>query len=551
MSNIFTCIISLQITEQEGSGPIMKKYTHHVFISYSSKDSYIARDLADRIEQKGVRCWYAERDIPDGTVWATEIDEAIHCADIFIVIVSRNSAASKQVPKEIGLAIESCRVVMPLRIDHVQLEGAFRYYLSDCQWTDITPDQDDKLNEVADTVFRISSRTDIGNHRPSSLPRSAAADSGRKINRAVIAVLCLAIASAMLLILSALFVSRRSDNSIADNTTEKIVSTEENISPEENAAPAEDIPPEENDAPAEDISPETESEPVPLPSQTTDTDTLFFRVQDAYTAMLDTGKTEIHMSDYLSEYKDADIDSDGTSDDIMLVADPETYSGDIVINFSSSPSLRFTGDPERGLGRAGFVCPAQVLWADIDKDGVNEILIKQSTSSTAGIVTYGYLYKLTDSGWEMTDDPYNDLSDVIDIQISADGIFSLHNAGRKNGSDQYWDYMGTRCILNGLSLHEDERSKNLARECWPYEYWTMDTSNYSAYDFTVTDEAISQLKESLNLGSDYIYVTVGNVFYYERRNIYLKEVTFRNSDGSYEDGCFVDKYNNIIDISEY
>ena len=128
----------------------MKKWD--VFISYSTIDHDAAFGLLAVLEEHGLNCWIAPRNIPQGAVWADEIDRAIQSARVFVVIVSKNSVSSKQVPKEVALAVSACESIFPLRIDDIGLEGSFRYYLSDYQFTDATDEQKKKFTELAEVI---------------------------------------------------------------------------------------------------------------------------------------------------------------------------------------------------------------------------------------------------------------------------------------------------------------------------------------------------------------------------------------------------------------
>lgn len=130
----------------------MSEKTIDVFISYSSKDQKIADELVKAIEKRGPKCWIASRDIPQGCLWADEIDMAISKAKVFLVVVGENSISSTQVPKEIGLAISSCEYIIPYRIDKSELKGAFRYYLSDCQWVDGFGQKSNDVNTLAESI---------------------------------------------------------------------------------------------------------------------------------------------------------------------------------------------------------------------------------------------------------------------------------------------------------------------------------------------------------------------------------------------------------------
>ena len=50
---------------------------HDVFISYSSKDKAIADAICATMEQAGVRCWIAPRDILPGMNWGASIVQAL------------------------------------------------------------------------------------------------------------------------------------------------------------------------------------------------------------------------------------------------------------------------------------------------------------------------------------------------------------------------------------------------------------------------------------------------------------------------------------------
>ena len=108
-----------------------------VFISHSTKDANIANYIVNSLEQRGLKCWIAPRDIPAGADWATAITSGLSSSKSVIIIYSANSAASTQVPKEITIAQNKGLNIIPYRIDNTPLTGAYEYHLSMSQW--ITP----------------------------------------------------------------------------------------------------------------------------------------------------------------------------------------------------------------------------------------------------------------------------------------------------------------------------------------------------------------------------------------------------------------------------
>lgn len=67
---------------------------HDVFISYSTKDKVIADAICANLENRGIRCWIAPRDILPGKKWGGSIIEAIERSKILVLVLSSNSNKS-------------------------------------------------------------------------------------------------------------------------------------------------------------------------------------------------------------------------------------------------------------------------------------------------------------------------------------------------------------------------------------------------------------------------------------------------------------------------
>ncbi len=186
----------------------MSEKLYDVFISYSTIDSERAFQLLEVLEQNGLNCWIAPRNIPDGTDWAAEIDRAIEHSRVFVVIVSANSQGSKQVPKEIGLAIPACEAIFPFRIDNVELKGGFRYYLSGYQFINAVDQTQVKMQELADAICAALKREkDLPGHRKPAAPQEtktapAPGPGGKKKRLIPILLVLLVLAAALILILT-------------------------------------------------------------------------------------------------------------------------------------------------------------------------------------------------------------------------------------------------------------------------------------------------------------------------------------------------------------
>ena len=92
---------------------------HDVFISYSQSDKAAADAVCHRIEDAGIRCWIAPRDIGYGLGWDEAITQAIGETKLAVVIFSQVSTASPQVMNEVAATLEAEATLIPFRIDGV------------------------------------------------------------------------------------------------------------------------------------------------------------------------------------------------------------------------------------------------------------------------------------------------------------------------------------------------------------------------------------------------------------------------------------------------
>ena len=182
-----------------------------VFISYSSKDKQVADTLCAQIEQQGYSCWIAPRDIIPGEDWARSINTAITAAKVFIVIYSRNSCESSQVPKEIGIAGARDLSIIPYKIDDTPLAGDFEYYLLGSHWVAADPFKGDyKIGDVLAAVERAIARREGREPSAVTITNNYAGDNNSVINvqrkDSVGAALKIAVVAAVALLLAAVVI---------------------------------------------------------------------------------------------------------------------------------------------------------------------------------------------------------------------------------------------------------------------------------------------------------------------------------------------------------
>ena len=137
------------------------------FISYSSKNKQIADAVKHGLHSAGIRCWMAPDDIQPGRDWAAEVADAIEACSVMVLIWTRASMSSVEVPKELGLAMSSGSIVIPFRLENIEPHGSFKYHLAGRHWLDAyDTDLDESIRQLTELV-----RTNIDKLRAS--PNSA------------------------------------------------------------------------------------------------------------------------------------------------------------------------------------------------------------------------------------------------------------------------------------------------------------------------------------------------------------------------------------------
>jgi hypothetical protein len=108
-----------------------------VFISHASQDRAIASSVVENLEQHGIKCWIAPRDVTPGSRYADEIVGAINESKVLVLVLSEHAIASPHVGREIERAASKRRRIIGLRTDAAPLTRSFEYFLSESQWIDV------------------------------------------------------------------------------------------------------------------------------------------------------------------------------------------------------------------------------------------------------------------------------------------------------------------------------------------------------------------------------------------------------------------------------
>ena len=140
---------------------------HDVFISYSSKNPEVALAVCHTLEEHGIKCWMAPRNIPPGGDYGDLIDEAIIASKVFLFIYSFESVNSVWCKGELNVAFSEEKTIIPYRIDTTPMKGAVRVMLNQRHWLDAYPDYKSQFASLVEAVNRSLGKTML--HTPAPI----------------------------------------------------------------------------------------------------------------------------------------------------------------------------------------------------------------------------------------------------------------------------------------------------------------------------------------------------------------------------------------------
>ena len=125
-----------------------------IFISYSREDEKHAMHLLALLRREGYSVWIDQEAIAGASIWSDEIVQNIKTSEIFIALLSESSAASPNVAKEIALAAEHGKIILPIEIGSVELPGRLEYALAGIQKTNFH-DEEAILRALKSQVVKL------------------------------------------------------------------------------------------------------------------------------------------------------------------------------------------------------------------------------------------------------------------------------------------------------------------------------------------------------------------------------------------------------------
>ena len=105
-------------------------YEYDVFISYSFDDGKDVSVICDYLEQAGLRCFLAERNMPKGVHFSDIIPWAIEHSRMVLAVMSQKFNDSRHTSREIVIAFDRQVPVLPVKLEECRLTNTKEYYLT-------------------------------------------------------------------------------------------------------------------------------------------------------------------------------------------------------------------------------------------------------------------------------------------------------------------------------------------------------------------------------------------------------------------------------------
>jgi non-specific serine/threonine protein kinase len=120
-----------------------------VFVSYARKDRERVVGWIRSLQSTGISVWVDEQAIEGAVRWGQMITEAIEQCQAVLLMLSPASAASEHVLREVFLALDEKKPILPLFLEPVPIPAGLRYALAGIQHLNLSAEvSDEKLQAI-------------------------------------------------------------------------------------------------------------------------------------------------------------------------------------------------------------------------------------------------------------------------------------------------------------------------------------------------------------------------------------------------------------------
>jgi TIR domain len=123
-----------------------------IFLSYCRADRPLAERFVSTAAARGVDVWFDE-EIEGGEDWREKIVDALGSAKALVILFSDHSNASRQLIKELAIADNLQKPIVPVLVSNCEPKGAYLYEMASRNWIKIHPHPETRLASLVDKLI--------------------------------------------------------------------------------------------------------------------------------------------------------------------------------------------------------------------------------------------------------------------------------------------------------------------------------------------------------------------------------------------------------------
>jgi len=127
-----------------------------VFVSHVAEDYEKALKIVVQLERRGIRCWIAPRDVHAGRSFDDQIAAAIEACWAMLLIFSSRNNQSDYIRREVTVADDTGKIIIPFRIENVQPQKGLRMRLGGLHWVDAFDGRQDAIGAVVQALESLT-----------------------------------------------------------------------------------------------------------------------------------------------------------------------------------------------------------------------------------------------------------------------------------------------------------------------------------------------------------------------------------------------------------
>jgi hypothetical protein len=125
--------------------------SYDIFLSYCRTDKALADQFVELARRRGLTVWYDQL-ISGGQDWRNSIVEALRNSKSLVILFSEASNDSRQIIKELAIADNFSKLVIPILVEDTEPRGPYLYEMASRNWINLYPNPSSLLDSLIDRL---------------------------------------------------------------------------------------------------------------------------------------------------------------------------------------------------------------------------------------------------------------------------------------------------------------------------------------------------------------------------------------------------------------